>query len=489
MSEQAAPLPRRAARDVGAQILGRLLNLVLGIFVTALVARTLGQGAYGQWVTIFAVLGIASEVASLGLTGVAVRQAATEPEREAAWVGALVTVTAAFTVVLVPVTAGVLLLVSDDGDMRVAALVLVSIVGLSAVTATRAVFQLRMRNDVPVAVATLNSVLWAAAVGIVALTDGRLVALAAGFVAVAALTTAIEVVRALRLMPLRLGRTRALWPELLRVGVPLGIGGLLIVAYARIDQVLVFEIAGAEEAGLYGAAYRFLDQAHFLPIAIITTLAPLTAAAAAHDPPRLRRLVNIAARALLIASLGGLAIAAALAEPAMALVFGERFRDAGDALTVLTGAFVVMCLGYLSGNLVLLFGLQRQFVVLASLGLVFNVGMGLIFIPRHGHIAAAWITLATEAVVVLPALTLGLRRMQGGLSPVPLAAAALAAAGLWLALTAGDRSGVPAGVLLGVAAPAYFLLLLLTRAVTRSELAGLRTALARRRGGVTEGSR
>ncbi len=31
------------------------------------------------------------------------------------------------------------------------------------------------------------------------------------------------------------------------------------VAGYRIDSVLVFNISGAEEAGYYGAAYRFID--------------------------------------------------------------------------------------------------------------------------------------------------------------------------------------------------------------------------------------
>ncbi len=54
---EAAPLTpppsrERAFRDVLVQVLTRVMNLALGIVVTALVVRTLGDTGYGQWMTI-----------------------------------------------------------------------------------------------------------------------------------------------------------------------------------------------------------------------------------------------------------------------------------------------------------------------------------------------------------------------------------------------------------------------------------------------------
>ena len=72
---------------------------------------------------------------------------------------------------------------------------------------------------------------------------------------------------------------------LVKVALPIGISGLLMIAYARIDGVLVYAIAGAHEAGLYTAIYNVLDQSHFVPISILTTLAPVLAAAWPHRPP------------------------------------------------------------------------------------------------------------------------------------------------------------------------------------------------------------
>ncbi len=138
------------------------------------------------------------------------------------------------------------------------------------------------------------------------------------------------------------------------------------------------------------------------------------------------------------------------------------------------GAFVLICFGYLSGNLVVVLGLQRRFLRYALLGLFFNVGLNLLLLPRYGFVAAAWITLATELVVV--GLTwravLGELQFRPRLDRVWRATLATAAMTiLLLGLRALDASAV---VLLLGAAVSYPLLALASRAISIDELRELR---------------
>ena len=96
------------------------------------------------------------------------------------------------------------------------------------------------------------------------------------------------------------------------MSLPIGISGLMIIAYARIDQVIVFAIAGSNAAGLYEAVYNVLDQSHFVPFSILTTLAPVMAAAWPADRARMLRAARLTAELLAIASFGGLAFACVL---------------------------------------------------------------------------------------------------------------------------------------------------------------------------------
>ena len=155
--------------------------------------------------------------------------------------------------------------------------------------------------------------------------------------------------------------------------MPVGLAGLLVMAYVKLDQILLFALAGAEDAGLYGAVYRILDQAQFVPIALMTTVFPIMAAAWPADPSRVRRLGQLIVDYLGMVSLPALGFTLVASEPLVRLLFGEDFIDAAPALPILMGAFTFICFGYLAGNLVVLLELQRLFLRNALIALIFNV--------------------------------------------------------------------------------------------------------------------
>ena len=71
----ATPSREHAFRDVFVQVVARVLNLALGIVVTILVVRILGDSGYGQWMTILTTFQLVGFFTSLGLESVAVREA------------------------------------------------------------------------------------------------------------------------------------------------------------------------------------------------------------------------------------------------------------------------------------------------------------------------------------------------------------------------------------------------------------------------------
>jgi O-antigen/teichoic acid export membrane protein len=464
----------RATRDVVRQLLGRVLNLGLGVVVTAVVARSLGDAGFGEWSSVLVVVQIAAYLADLGLEQVGVRKAAAEPEREAEWIGATVALRAVVSLPATLVSILVALLIADNDGMALAGLLVSTTILLSGPNTTRALLQLRLRNDVNVAVVTFSSVVWGAAAIAVSAADGGLVPLAVAFLAAALATTALQVWLGLRAGAIHLLGSRHLWRPLARIGIPLATGGVLVLAYARIDQILVLELVGAREAGLYAAVYRILEQAHFLPLTVSMTLLPLVSAAHPSDPARVRELLQTTVQYLAVVALPALGVALAVSGPAIELLYGAEFADAAPALPVLMGAFVVICFGYLSGNMVVVLGLQRRFVGYAIVGLVLNVGLNLLLLPRYGFLAAAWTTLATELAVVGLAwrAVLGELRFRPALGRVYRAAAATAAMTLLLlGLRAIDTPAVP---LLLAAAVSYPLLALALRAISLEDLRQLR---------------
>ena len=446
---------RRAGADIVVQVIGRALNAALGVVVTLVLVRALGDADFGEWATVFAVVEIVSYTGEWGLEQLTVRRAAADREREAEWFGSLLTLRYLMAVPTFVVLLAVLLVIADSSEMRATAILVSATVFTGAASTVRGIFQLRVRNDVAVVIMTLNSVLWTLAVVAIARGDGGMVAFAAAFLAVAVVTTGIQFVWAVRTQPLRIRGSRRLWGGLVRAGVPLGLAGLLTVAYVRIDGVLVFQIAGAHEAGLYSAVYRVLDRVQLVPTAFMTTLLPIIAAAWPANPDRARRLMQRGADYLALVAFPALAFTIAVPEQIVVLLFGDEFRDAAPALPILMGAFVAISFWHLAMNMMIVLGRQARLVVYTGAGLIVNVALNLALIPSYGFLAAAWITLATETLVMGLTTATVMRETGTRLAIGRMARAALAAAvmGGVVALLAEAGAGI---VALAVAAGALY---------------------------------
>ncbi len=363
------------------------------------------------------------------------------------------------------------LALEQSHQMLIAGLILVLMMPFDGVSVFALVFQLRVNNLVPMLVLTLKSVLWAIAVVIVNNRGGGMEELAIALAITNAIGAIAQTALALRLLGRWPRPSRKLLRPLVSIGIPLGIAGVLVIAYARIDQVLVYAIAGSREAGLYGAAYNMLEASHFIPISILTTLTPIIAASWPKDRERMLALVRRAAELLSVASLGALAFTAVAATPVVELIFGASFTEAGPALPVLTAAFVFICFGYLQGTLLTVMGQQRRLLGISIIALVVNLAGNFALIPAIGFIGAAWMTLITEVVVCGLSLRLILRKLDMPLpQPGRVGRVFFAAVLLGVGLELLSVAGASLGVLAAAALVGYPTLLLGLRALTVEDM-------------------
>jgi O-antigen/teichoic acid export membrane protein len=465
----APPSSRRALGDILVQVVGRLANGVLGVAVLVIIARLLGTEEFGRWSTLLAIIVLSGPLTELGITQVAVARAAGQPRHEPEWLGALLAVRTILALVATVLCIGTVLALSDGGEMALAGVLLSGTVLLAGLGASTAVFQLRTRNDLTVLSITANSVVWTIAVVAVGLVDGGLVPLAACFLGAATATLAFQVVLALRHTTISLDGWRSRGRELVRVGLPLSIGTILVLAYGRADQLMVYGLAGELEAGLYGAAYRILDQSTVIPMSVTVTLYPILVRAWASDPARVHFLLQRALEVLVAIGLGALAFAIPCGGDALALLFGDEFRAAGPSLAILMGVFLLICVNYLNGSVVLMLDLQKRVLAYSAVGLVVNITLNFLLIPPYGYVAAAWATLVTEVVVVVLTGRATIAAMGWRPDLPVILRAAVAAAITCVVLTVLAAADTPIGLLLVLTPLLYGGLLVLLRGVRLAE--------------------
>ncbi|HEX3520127.1 MAG TPA: flippase [Solirubrobacteraceae bacterium] len=453
------------------QVVVRVMNLALGVVVTALLARTLRSAGYGQWSTIFAVLSLTGYFMSFGAEGIVVREAARNPESEHEWLGAMVAMRLIALGPVMLISLGVIALVHQSQAMLLAGLILVVFMPFDGVGALQLVFQLRVNNRIPMVVLTLRSVLWAIAVFVIYERGGGLVVMAIALVSTNLVGSIVQTVTALRLLEHWPRPSRARLGELFRQSLPLGLTGMLVIGYGRIDQVIILQSAGSRAAGLYGAVYSVLDRSHFVPISVLVTLAPIMAAAWPADPARMLRAARLTAELMAITSLGALSFASVAAKPLVRLFFGSEFTAAAPALPVLGAAFVFICFGYLNGNLLVTLGLQGRFLRISLVALAFNLIGNVILVPLTGFMGAAWMTLATEVLVCGMCLSTIVQKLERSWPrPGRMTRTVLAAALLFGALSGVNALGGSLAMLVLAACVLYPALLLGLGALGRQDV-------------------
>jgi lipopolysaccharide exporter len=465
---------RQIASNISTQLVMRLIAMPLGAITVPLTVRTLGASSFGVWAAASAYVSIVGTLTDLGLTTVAMQRMAAEPERESEWLGALAGMRLLLAVVAAVVCAVGVPIFLPSG--HAVAWILTLTIFSSGGSALMAVFNSRLRSGLALSFNMLQGFLWAGLTIAFFLTGASVVAFAIGYVAVLAIVCTMQVRAAQRYAHIAWRAGRALWRPLMKVAVPLGIASVLITIYYQIDSVLLLRLSSAEETGFYSAAYRFLSPLLLLPAAVMSSFFPVLSAAQAHDPDRVRRLVQRAAELMTIISLPILAGTIALSDPIVHALYGPGYERTAQVLPVLMIAFVSICFGSLAGFLAPLLNLTWRLAIYSAIGAIANVVLNILLIPRYGALGAAWVTVVTEVLTMGLMLSTALIALRLRVKPWRLLATALVAAAMTgLMLLAAPLGLLPASILGGLL---YVGGLFALRGIDLDELRALRASRA-----------
>lgn len=219
---------------------------------------------------------------------------------------------------------------------------------------------------------------------------------------------------------------------LLRVCAPLFAVELLTGIYFKVDQIILLDLRGAEETGLYAAAYRVIEALLLLVGGAMGVLF-LRLASARGDLPAFSAQFTRAWRGLWLAGLGFAVHGWLWAGDLLPLVLGRAYAPARAPLDVLLAVVPVAYVNYLLTQSLIARGRERFYAGGTAICAAVNVALNLALIPRMGAAGAAWASVATEATLLAICLA-GLGSLARA---IPVAATALAALASALAVAAG----------------------------------------------------
>ena len=391
---------RRYLANTGWLLAGNGIRLVLGLAVGVWVARYLGAHDFGVLSFAYSLMAVFSFLPHAALDAVLPRDLIRHPERRNEYLGTAFGVRLFGAVILlglVWLASGVLETGSGNRGLMVTVALSqlffpFSVIGL--------LFQSRTRGK-SISLALISSQLVAAASRVtLILLEAPLVAFAWVVVVEYAALGAVYL-----LLYRRGGESIAGWRfrvdiarELLAGSWPLMVGLLATQIHNRMDQLMIGELLGAQGVGQYAAASRLTEIWVGLAVVVSASLYPAIITSRERDRGEYRERMRLLYQVLALTGVMGAVVVSLSAVPLMGWLYGEEYLPGAQVLAwqIWGGVFAFLTVG--SYRWLVLEGLQLFVLYRTLAGMVINVLLNLVLIPRFGIVGAAAASLVGHVV-------------------------------------------------------------------------------------------
>jgi O-antigen/teichoic acid export membrane protein len=173
--------------------------------------------------------------------------------------------------------------------------------------------------------------------------------------------------------------------------------------YARIDQVMIKNMMSAEYVGLYDAAVRMSEISYFIPNIIVAALFPAIINAKKISEVIYFKRIKKLLITLLLVSTGIALITTLLATYFTLIIFGSKFLATVPILRIYVWSNIGTALNMLIQQVLISENLTKNVSLTIFFGMVTNVVLNVLLIPRLGMSGAA---LASLISYMIPFLSL-----------------------------------------------------------------------------------
>ena len=379
----------------------QFLRIIAGLFVGIWVARYLGPEQFGLFSYVLAFTAIFGGIAKLGLGGIMVRELVNYPEKRDTYLGTAFWLKFIGAFIVMGLMVAIMPFTSNDSQTNLFIFIITAGLIFQSFEVVEFYFQSQVMAKI-VSICKVAQLGLSSAIKIyLVITQAELLS----FVLVTAfdaLSLAVSYAIAYRLKkdhpPFYKHFTLSIAKQLLKDSWPLIFSAIVVMIYMRIDQIMIKEMLGEYEVGIYSAAVRLSEAFYFIPMLITASLFPAILNAKKQSEElyhqRLQKLYSL---------MVWIAISIALPMTFLSdwlifFLFGQSYQEAGQVLMIHVWASIFVFLGVASSKWFLAENLQKLTFVNTSVGAIINVILNLILIPDFGVLGAAYTTLISYGV-------------------------------------------------------------------------------------------
>lgn len=380
----------------------QMMRMLAGLLVGIWVARYLGPAQFGLFSYAVAFAALFSSIAKLGLDSIMVRDLVREPAQRDIYMGTAFWLKLAGSLAMLGVIGIALQLTTSDSTTRL----YIFIIASGAIFQPFEVVDLYFQSKV---LSKFVSICKLIQLTISSLIKIFLIYIDSGlfwFVIVSLIdqiTLAATLYLAYRYQKIGMyfkHFNRHVAKKLLIDSWPLVLSGLAVMIYMRTDQIMIKEMLGEKEVGLYSAATRISEIWYFVPILITNSIFPAILNVKKNSPKYLFRLRVLFSVLVWIGILVA-AITAFIYDWLIIFLYGQDYQQAGQVLMIHIWGGIFVALGAASGSWFVSENLQRYALYRTLLGASVNIALNFVLIPKYGILGAAIGTVVAQSVAAL----------------------------------------------------------------------------------------
>jgi O-antigen/teichoic acid export membrane protein len=406
----AATTIQRIVKNVSVPLAAQLLNKMMDFAFAIFMLRLLGPLNAGKYAFAVVLIGYFAIFTDFGLGTLLTREVAKAKDQANRYLANTAILRLLLTSFSIPLLLGVLGLYawrsSLTPDIVWTSLLLMAAIFPSGIaSAFSSVFSAHEQMEFPAAVSLVSNLLRMVLGVTVLLLGWGIVGL--GTVSfVVSMVTAVIFYRLLTRTFFRpsLEVDTAFQKGMLQTAYPLMINNFLSTIFFRIDVMLLKPMQGDLVNGWYTTAYKFVDGLIIIPSLFTLAIFPILSRYAQAGRESLLRAYTLSLRALLLLGMPLAVGIALLADRIVVLFFGHEYAPSGTALMILIWFLPFSFINSLTQYVLIAVNQQRFLTFAFLLGAAFNILTNLILIPTYSYLGAAFTTILSEIVLLIPFL-------------------------------------------------------------------------------------
>jgi O-antigen/teichoic acid export membrane protein len=375
----------------------KIVTMFMVLIVSILIARSVGPDLFGQLSYLLAFVSIILVISPLGINSIFIKEIVTADKNSGIIIGTCLMIRffgAAATLVVVLILTQYALLKAIDSFWLICA----AITGFSAVLYLFDFwFQAKVKAKYSVVVRVVNILLFSIIKLWIVLTGGAFNYLLV-VVIVEPIIISISYYVAYKVSISR--EKELVWKvdfsyalTLLNKSWWLIFSAIASVICLKIDQLMIAEIIGNKELGIYSVAVRLSEVWYFFPVAIASSYFPSLIKLKANNKEEYSKRLQWLCDWLFMAALLVSLVMTLISDYLIGFLYGEIYSEAASVLNIHMWAAIIVFMRALFSKWIINESAYKFSLITHGAAAVLNVALNLLFIPKFGAIGAAWATL------------------------------------------------------------------------------------------------